>query len=583
MARNRSFAWAAILVFLAIAAFAQSPETSADLIFYHGKIWTVDAARPLAQAIAIKGARIVKVGSDSEIAAFRGPSTRFVDLHGRLALPGFNDAHTHFENAVQCFFEVRLIDVTDQAELLKRLKRVAARVPPGMWITATDWGAFAGWKHDAPPPPIANLAAVDAITPHHPVLLRRYDRVFFANSEALRLARVREIATDPKGGRYGRDPVTGKLNGMLFGTAGEQIELMLPPSTAAKKRIGALGVIEDLNRFGITSIQDIARLDTITQRQIPNIFVERSYSDTGIFRDLKERSELHVRVYAFMPLQTWGALAEFGIRPNSGDDLLRYGILKDFTDGSLMFEPYSNNPRSSGNWTFRFPGEEIMAKNIADADRAGFDIGLHATGDKAFHSILEWYDAAAKQNGPRDRRHRLIHAWYAKAEDIERAGKMRLIADVTPDQLLNDIRDIEDVGGPGRAKTAFAWRSMIRGGMKLDIVSDLPGLFNKQQVATINPLENIYMATTRRRLDGTPSGGWHPEQGITREEAIEAYTVNPAYASHEEKLKGTLTEGKLADLVVLSKDILQGPPEILLSAAADITVLGGKIVFERKP
>jgi predicted amidohydrolase YtcJ len=170
-----------------------------------------------------------------------------------------------------------------------------------------------------------------------------------------------------------------------------------------------------------------------------------------------------------------------------------------------------------------------------------------------------------------------------KPEDLERAGKMRLIADVTPDQLLNDIRDIEGVGGPERAKTAFAWRTMIRGGMKLNIVSDLPGLFNKQQVATVNPLENIYMAATRRRLDGTPPEGWHSEQSMTREEAIEAYTINPAYASHEEKLKGTITEGKLADLVVLSKDVLQGPPEILLATAADYTVLGGKIVFERKP
>ncbi len=565
-----------------LAAAAAFPQVnSADLILDHGKVWTEDPSKPLAQAIAIKGTRIVKVGSESEVMVFRGSGTRLVDLQGRLVLPGFNDAHTHFENAVQWFFEVRLIDVNGPDELLKRLKEVVARVPEGMWITATDWGAMAGWKHDAPPPPTVDLAAVDAITGHHPVLIRRYDRAFFANSEALRLAKVRETAADPKGGRYGRDPGTGKLNGMLFGNAGESIELMLPPSTAAKKRIGALGVIAELNRFGITSIQDIARLDAVSQEQIPNIFTERSYSDVNLFRDLKERGKLHVRVYAFMPLQTWRALDKFGIRPNSGDDRLRYGVLKDFTDGSLMFEPYSNNPNNSGNWTFRFPGEEVMAKNIADADRAGFDIGLHVTGDKAFHSVLDWYQAAARQNGPRDRRDRVIHAWYAREADLERAGKMHLIADVTPDQLLNDIGDIEGVGGPERAKTAFAWRTMIRDGMKVDIVSDLPGLFNKQQVATISPLENIYMATTRRRPDGTPPGGWHPEQCLTLEEAIAAYTINPAFASHEERVKGTITEGKLADLVVLSKDILQGPPEILLSTKVDYTVLGGEIVFER--
>ena len=448
---------------------------------------------------------------------------------------------------------------TDPAELLKRLKKVAARVPAGMWITATDWGAFAGWKRDAPAPPVIDLAAVDAITPHHPVLFRRYDRAYFANSEALRLARVRETATDPKGGRYGRDPSTGKLNGMLFGTVGEQIELMLPPSTAAKKRIGALGVIEELNRFGITSIQDIARLDAITQQQIPPIFTERSYSDVGIFRDLKERGQLHVRVYAFMPLQTWGALAKFGIRPNSGDELLRYGILKDFTDGSLMFEPYSNNPRTSGNWTFRFPGEEIMAKNIADADRAGFDIGLHVTGDKAFHAILDWYDAAARQNGPRDRRHRLIHAWYAKPEDLDRAGKdasdRRRDARST---ARTTSRDVEGVGGPERAKTAFAWR--IHDPRRHEARHRLRPSGTVQQAAG----GDHQSAGKYLHGDHAPTLGWDapgagiPSRASRCEEAIEAYTINPAYASHEEKLKGTLTEGKLADLVVLSNDILQG-------------------------
>jgi hypothetical protein len=566
---------------LLVAAFPLGAQT-ADLIFHNGKVWTVDAAQPQAQAVSIGGERILQVGSDAAILALRGAGTRLIDLHGRLLLPGFNDAHTHFENAAQWFFEVRLIDVTRPAELLARLKQSAARVPEGLWITATDWGALAVWKRNPPPPPTIDLAAVDAITPHHPVLFRRFDRVYFANSEALRLARIRETASDPKGGRYGRDPISGKLNGMLYGTAGESMELLMPPPTAARKRIGALGVIADLNRVGITSVQDIARLDALSQQQTPSTFTERSYSDVAIFRDLKERNQLTVRVYAFMPLQTWTGLVHYGITPQSGDTLLRYGVLKDFTDGSYMFEPYANNPRNSGNWTFRFPGEDVMARNILAADRAGFDIGLHVTGDKALHAILDWYAAAARQNGPRDRRDRLIHVWFAREDDLARAGKMGLIADITPDQLLDDIPGIEGVAGPDRAKTAFAWRTMIRDGIKLDIVSDLPGLFNKQQVAAINPLENIYMATTRRRLDGTPAKGWHPEQCITREEAIAAYTVNPAWASHEERLKGSITPGKLADLVILSDDVLQGPPEKLLSAKVDVTVLGGKIVFERK-
>jgi predicted amidohydrolase YtcJ len=573
---------ARIVIALLLAAAALSAQAP-DLILHNGKVWTVDRARPSAEAIAIAGARILQVGSNAEIDALRESNTRLIDLHGRLVLPGFNDAHTHFENAVQWFFEVRLIDVNSRAELLNRLKEAASRVPAGMWITATDWGALAAWKHDPHAPPTIGLTEVDTITPRHPVLLRRYDRAFFANSEAMRLARIRETTPDPKGGRYGRDPVTGKLNGMLFGSAGEQVELMLPPSTAAKKRIGALGVIAELNRAGITSIHDIARLDALSQEQTPSIFVERSYSDINIFRGLEQRGELHVRVYAFMPLQSWAGLARFGILPHSGDDLLRFGILKDFTDGSLMLEPYFNNPANSGNWTFRFPGEQVMAQNIIAADRAGFDIGIHVTGDKALRATLDWYDAAVTRNGPRERRDRLIHVWYAQQEDLQRAGRMHLIADITPDQLINDISGVEALAGPERAKTAFAWRTMIDAGVRLDLVSDLPGLFNKQQVATIEPLKNIYMAVTRRRLDGTPAGGWHAEQCITVNQAIEAYTINPAFASHEENLKGSITAGKLADLVVLSTDILHAPPESLLSATVDYTILGGEIVFERRP
>jgi predicted amidohydrolase YtcJ len=557
----------AALFTLAVAAFGQAP---ADLILDRGKVWTADRARPFAEAVAIRGAEITAIGASREIDALRGPATRVIDLHGRPVLPGFNDAHTHFENAVQWFFEVRLIDVSDQSELLRRLHAAARRVPAGIWITATDWGALAGWKKDAPAPPVLDVAAVDAITPDHPVLLRRYDRAFFANSQAFRTARIRENTPDPKGGHYGRD-ASGKLSGMLFGTAGEQMELLLPPRTATQKRIGARAVIADLNRLGITSIHDIARLDEISQQHTFPTAVERSYSDAGIFVDLLKRGELSLRVYALLPLQTWSDLAAHGIRPGTGGDFLHFGALKDFTDGSFMLAPYANNPANSGGWTFRFPGEDVMARNIAAADRAGFDIGIHVTGDRALHELLDWYEAAIRQNGPRDRRFRLIHAWFATAADLERAGKMHLIADITPDQLLNDPDDAAKIAGPERARTAFAWRTMIRNGVKLDIVSDLPGLFNKQQVATVNPLENIYLAITR---------AWHPEQRLSLEEALEACTANPAYASHEENRKGSVSVGKLADLVVLSRDIFTGTPQDLLRTSVDYTILGGRVVYQ---
>jgi predicted amidohydrolase YtcJ len=333
-----------------------------------------------------------------------------------------------------------------------------------------------------------------------------------------------------------------------------------------------------LNRFGITSIHDIARLDDISEKQNFPTYTESSYSDVQIFRDLRKVNQLTVRVYAFMPLQTWRELKDFGISPSSGDDMIRYGILKDFTDGTLMFEPYASDPNFSGDWTFRFPGEEVMARNIREADRAGFDIGLHIIGDKALHYALDWYEAAMKSNGPRDRRLRLLHVWFARGDDLKRAGQLGLIADVTPIHLLDDPTQIEKVAGPERAKTAFAWRTMVDDGIRLDIVSDLPGSFNDLQVSPFNPLDNIYYAITRNYRSGKP---WHPEQCMTLQEAIVAYTANPAFASREEKLKGTITPGKLADLVVLSKDILTIPLDELRSTEVLYTILGGKFVYEK--
>ena len=580
----------AVCCFVLLSRPAQSQQgvqgSTADIILHNGKVWTVDSARPVAQAVAIRGSKIIKVGSDSEVLSLRGPSTRVVDLQGRLVLPGFNDAHTHFENATQWFFEVLVMDVNDSAELLRLLKEAADRVPKGHWITGTNFAAFAAWsaekRHDSKFVPLTpDLAAVDAITPNNPVLLRRYDHVYFANSRALELAHITSKTRDPQGGRYERDPKTGKLNGMIHGIAGEQLAALLPPTTEADKLIGARGVIRELNRVGITSIHDIARVDAVTQKHSFTTYVERSYSDVNIFRDLRAANDLRVRVYAYMPLQEWRDLKDVGVTPGSGDEMIRYGVLKDFTDGTYMFQPYASDPTNSGGWTFRFPGEEVMARNIREADAAGFDIGIHVLGDKALHSLLDWYEAAVAANGPRDRRLRLIHAQFATEDDLKRAGRLHLIADITPSHLLNDSESIDRLVGPERAKTAFAWRTMINDGVRLDIVSDLPGAFNKQDISPFNPLENIYGAVTRKNRSGAPAGGWHPEQALTVEEAIAAYTANPAFASHEENIKGTITEGKLADLVVLSKDILSVPREDILKTDVIMTIFDGKVVFEK--
>ncbi|MDB6167448.1 MAG: amidohydrolase [Verrucomicrobia bacterium] len=550
----------------------------ASLILCNGKIWTVDRNRPVAQAVALRGSKILKVGGDAEILALKGSGTEVIDLHGRLVLPGFNDAHTHFENAVGWFFQVMVMAVNDQADLLGQLRAATDRVPPGMWITGGDWSTFAwqaaqkknlpGWQGLVP-----DLAAVDAVTPHHPVLLRRFDRRYFINTAGMALAAIGEAS----GAGYERDPATGRLTGMLGSAAGELVEKLLPPDTRAKKLVGARGVLREFNRVGLTSIQDIARIDEISQRQLFPMFVERSYSDVGIYRDLIRTGELTVRVHALTPLETWADLAGVGIGPGSGDAFLSFGALKDFVDGSLMFAPVEGK---TGSFTFRFKGEAAMQRNITAADRAGFDIGIHVLGDKALHLLLNWYEAAVAANGPRDRRFRMIHAWYASPEDLARAGKLRLIADVTPHQLLDQgVGALESKLGAERAKSAFAWRTMIEQGVRVDLVSDLPGLFNKTAISPFDPLKNIYSAITRKDPAHPDGPAFHPEQCLTIEEAIEAYTINPAYASREENRKGSITAGKLADLVVLSRDILTSKPEEILRTRVVCTIFDGKVVY----
>jgi predicted amidohydrolase YtcJ len=245
-----------------------------------------------------------------------------------------------------------------------------------------------------------------------------------------------------------------------------------------------------------------------------------------------------------------------------------------------MEEPYLNTPGYAGSFTFRFVDEAKMSDDIAKADEAGFDAVVHTVGDKAHRLLLDWYESAILRNGPRDRRFRVIHAWYPSAREIERIGKLALFVDITPQQLVNDLSSVDAKLGPERAKTAHAWRSFLEAGARLDIVSDWPGSYNEQRVTPLSPLENIALAITRQAPDGTPADGWHPEQRLTVDEAIAAYTIVPAHASHEEDRKGSITVGKLADLVVLSRDIRSLGPAEIRATTVDLTLLGGRVIHQ---
>ena len=577
----------AALALLAAGCAAVAPGT-ADLILFNARVYTVDDAQPTAEAVAIRGERIVAVGGNAAVRALAGPSTRAIDLAGAMVLPGFNDAHTHFGNAIEWQFQVMLMAADSEAAMIEGLRKAVARVPKGMWITGGDWGMVASGRaaRQGKADYIAftpDLRAIDAASPDHPVLFRRHDHAYFINSAGMRALRFEKGVSDPATGRYGRD-AAGNFTGMLYGSVGELIDKQLPPLSHAQALLGAREVAKDLNRVGITSIQDMARVDEVSRRQLYHANIERSFTDTRIFRDLRDRGELTVRVYAILPLRSWPGIEAAGIRPRSGDAWLSYGALKDLADSGLMLEPYSDNPRFRGSWTFRMIDEPFEEKQIVASDRAGFDTTTHVIGDLALRRTLDWYEAAIQANGPRpDRRQRIIHVWYAHPDDLARAGRLGLVADVQPAALLENYESVARAIGPERSRWASAYRTMIDNGVRVVLSSDFPGTFNRLTFAVYNPLENMYLAVTRQNLHGEPAGGFHPEQRITIDEAIRAYTINPAWASHEERIKGSITVGKLADLVVLTRDIRSIPPQDLLKTEVRYTIVGGRIVHGETP
>lgn len=568
-----------------LATGAHAVPKDADLILHNARVWTVDDVQPDAQAVAIRGNRIVKVGDDSDVLALKGERTRALDLRGKLVLPGFIDAHTHFENATGWFYEARLVDVNDETLLLQRLAETAGRVPEDMWITGYDWGAFsaAAARREGDHDFLAfepSLGAIDQVTPKHPVLLRRHDGSYFINSRGMALLRIDRNSLDPSNGSYQRDPATGELTGMLFGTAGERLARAMPPPSRAQALIAAKQLVKELNRYGITGIHDIARVDAISQQQLYHAHVERSNSDLSIFTDLRDRGQLSLRVNPILTMANWRDYASHGIVAQDGDELIRYGAVKGFVDGFYMEEPYLDNPYHAGGLTFRVLDKASMEADLVGADRLGFDPAVHVIGDKAHRLLLDWYETAIANNPARDRTLRIVHTWFPSMHDIERAGRLGAVADITPYHLMREKNSIDAKLGPERARTAFAWRTMIDHGIRLNIVSDWPGSFDRGNIAPVNPMVNLWYAIARQDLGGDPSGGWRPEQALTIEEAIRAYTINPAMTSNEGDLRGSITEGKLADLVVLSDDILRLPPEQLPDVSVEYTIFDGRVVHD---
>ena len=548
----------------------------ADLILIGGEIYTVEPDPPRARGVAMRGGRIVAVGSEKEVSRYRGPNTVVVELDEAFVLPGFIDNHTHFNRAAQLLLGINLLDVADSAVLVERVAAARDRLPGGAWILGGDWGAYEEWAMGSTgrggeaasgerfKP---HRSMIDPLTPETPVLLRRWDRgEYLANGVALELAGITRHTPDPAGGTIERDRETGEPTGILTGTAVELVQRVIPPESFEQRVLEARVALQRLAENGVTGIHDIT-----------------GDHQMRVFQYLRDRDELTVRVYARPTLDKWSDLAAVGIQSGFGDDYLKIGGLKGFVDGimgnsSARFrEPYDHQPDQSGNWRTMVVEPPGIAELIRAADSVGLIPQVHAIGDLAVDTLLDWFELAIERNGPGDHRFRMIHAQVVEEDDFERFGKLGIIAEVQPYHAIDDMRWMEERIGHVRSKGAYAFKSLLEGGALLSFGSDWPGTNAAWYPA--KPLLGIYAAVTRRTLDGRPEEGWFAEERVDVETAIRAYTINNAYAAGEEDLKGSIKVGKLADFTILDRDLLEIDPSEIKDVRVLATIVNGRMVY----
>ncbi len=540
-------------------AFTLAAQPYADLILTRGKIWTVNPAQPQAEAVASIGSRIVAVGVSAEIQKWAGPKTQSIDLGGKLVLPGFNDSHVHFYEGGSQLSSVQLRDAKSQAEFRERIRQFAKHQAAGRWILNGEWD-HENWT----PAALPTRQLIDEASGDHPVFVNRLDgHMALANTTALKLAGITRDTPDPPGGTIVRD-ANGEPTGVLKDAAMGAVNRVIPPPSAAEMADDIRAAMRFAAEHGVTSVQDMSAA--------PDIF--------RVYQTLLKSGELTVRISGHQPLATWKRLAGVGLLAAFGSPYLHIGGLKGFADGSLgsttalFFEPYNDAPNTVGLPNAEMIPESKMAAHIADADHAGLQVAIHAIGDKANHDILNMFEEAEAKNGPHDRRFRIEHAQHLLPGDIPRFAKLRVIASMQPYHAIDDGRWAEKRIGHERAKTTYAFRSLLDSGAVLAFGSDWP-------VAPMIPILGIYAAATRRTLDGKHPDGWIPEQKITVAEAIRAYAWGSAYASFDDNIKGVIAPGKLADMVVLSSDILTIDPVDIQKAQVDMTIFDGKVIYRR--
>ncbi len=524
-----------------------------SLAIVNARVWTGDARHPWADAVAIEGAHIAAVGSSAEIRKLAGTNARLIDAHGAMVVPGFIDSHVHFIEGGFALQSVKLRDAKTKAEFIQRIGDFAKTIPAGTWILNGDWD-HENWGGELP-----TRQWIDAVTPNNPVWINRLDgHMSLANTAALKAAGVTRDVKEIAGGTIVRD-ASGEPTGIFKDNAMSVIDRAVPPASAEMTDRALRAAMQYVNAQGVVAVQHMG-----------------GWGDLAAFERAHAAGALTTRIYAAVPLSSWKRLADTVRSRGVGDAWVRIGGLKGFVDGSIgshtaaMLEPFTDAPNDRG----------LMVNTEADlytwtsaADKAGLQVMVHAIGDRAIRTQLDIFERVAREDGPRDRRFRIEHAQHIAPADLARFGALGVIASMQPYHAIDDGRWVDKVIGAERSKGTYAFKSLLDTRARLAFGSDW-------YVAPPTPLMGIYAAVTRRTLDEKRPGGWVPEQKISVEDALRAYTAGAAYAGFAEATRGVIRQGMLADLTMIDRDLTRIAPETIRDAKIVRTIVDGKVVYE---
>ena len=529
----------------------------AGMLFINGTVYTLDAHNTVAQAVAIRGSRIVGIGASDELKN-RFTADTVIDLQGKTVMPGFIDAHAHINGLGQLLRSIILVRVPSAEEAAKLVKENVAQVQPGQWIYGRGWDQNLWQVKEFP-----STSLLDAAAPDNPVVLVRIDgHACWVNSKALAIAHITSATKDPEGGKIIRD-AKGNPTGVFIDNARDLVENFIPPFTEEEIEQNLVRAMQECSRVGLTEVGDMG-LDSIR---------------IAIYKRLSDEHKLPIRIYGAIsaPSPTWDTWSHHDPLIEYGDGMFTLRAIKLYVDGALgsrgaaLVEEYSDD---HGNRGLTKISDNDLETNIRLAFRRGYQSCIHAIGDRGNHIALNAYERALSSVSQNNYRPRIEHAQVLLPDDISRFKQLGVLPSMQPVHATSDMFWAEVRLGPQRVKGAYAWRSLLNTGTIIVGGSDFPN-------DGMNPLWGFYAAITRSDKTGYPQDGWYRDQKMTREEAARCFTQWAAYGSFEENMKGTIEAGKWADITVLSKDIMQIPPMEILSTDVEMTIVGGKIVYQK--